>query len=351
MKTGATNKRVRELINLVKEEKIIPRPEFQRRLVWTQKDKDRFLDTVLKGLPFPEIYLADGEVDLESGEGSQLLVDGLQRISTLIQYFEGSSELRVQTVPPYNALSNDEKRDYLQYEVAVRDLGTVTRDMIVDVFQRINATKYSLNDIEINNAVYDGALKHYAAEVGEGEFFKINAVFNSTDYKRMGDLRFALSVVGTYITGYFNRDDAFEDLLNRYNDDFPVKGEIDQRLGRVLAFIEECGFANNSRVWKKADLFTLLVELDLILNHHKVDVQPSFAVEALGKFYKEVDQSLPDSSNIHGVYYKAALQASNDRLNRVRRGIIVGGILQNVRYDEISDELFRERLLPQTEHL
>ncbi len=78
MKTGATNKKVREIISLVRDEKLVPRPEFQRRLVWSQKDKNYFLDSILQGYPFPEIYLADGDVDLDTGEGTQLLVDGLQ---------------------------------------------------------------------------------------------------------------------------------------------------------------------------------------------------------------------------------------------------------------------------------
>jgi uncharacterized protein with ParB-like and HNH nuclease domain len=64
MKTASTNKKIRELINLVKDGKIIPRPEFQRRLVWMRDDKNHFLDSILLGYPFPEIYLTDGTVDL-----------------------------------------------------------------------------------------------------------------------------------------------------------------------------------------------------------------------------------------------------------------------------------------------
>ena len=114
MRTSATNQRVRELIADVKDGRLIPQPEFQRRLIWTQRDKDRFLDTVIKGLPFPEIYIADGEVDLETGQGTKLLVDGLQRINTLSQYFEGDPDLRLQQVLPYQFLSDDDKRAFLQ---------------------------------------------------------------------------------------------------------------------------------------------------------------------------------------------------------------------------------------------
>jgi hypothetical protein len=40
-----------------------------------------------------------------------------------------------------------------------------------------------------------------------------------------------------------------------------------------------------------------------------------------------------------GIYYKAALQATNDRVNRVRRGEIIGGLLEGKSYEEILKTL------------
>ena len=70
MRTAPTNKKVRELITLVRDGTLIPRPEFQRRLVWKIEDKNHFLDSVITGYPFPEIYVADGDVNLDTGQGS-----------------------------------------------------------------------------------------------------------------------------------------------------------------------------------------------------------------------------------------------------------------------------------------
>ena len=46
MKTTATNRKVRELLTQLREGILIPRPDFQRRLVWNNKDKSAFLGTV-----------------------------------------------------------------------------------------------------------------------------------------------------------------------------------------------------------------------------------------------------------------------------------------------------------------
>lgn len=265
-------------------------------------------------------------------------------MSTILEYFDASSNLRLLTVPPYRELQEDQKRDFLQYDVAVRDLGSAHRDEIVEVFRRINATKYSLLDIEVNNAVYAGDLKQYAEKVAAKPFFIENGVFNARDFKRMGDLRYALTLVITFLRGYFNRDDAFEELLDRYNDEFPLEEEVEQRTMDCFDLITECGFESSSRLWKKADLFTVIVELDTLFRTDIAAPQPSELLELLTTFYNRIEVTSVDAGDVPGVYYKAALQATNDKVNRLRRGAIISGILRHKSDDEIMGELGRNRL-------
>lgn len=322
---------------MVKEGKLVPRPEFQRRLVWSREDKNHFLDSVLRGYPFPEVYFADGEVNLETGDGTQLLVDGLQRVSTLIQFFEDSPDLKLTSVPSYKMLSEDAKKAFLQYDVTVRDLGPITKDEVIDVFRRLNATKYSLLDIEINNAVYAGALKIFCERMALNPFFVEHDIFNATDYKRMGDLRYLVSIVGTLLEGYFNRDDAFEQILDRYNDEFPESKRVEVQLTKVFDFIEECGFPKKSRIWKKADLFTMIIELHSAFLAG-FPLQPGQVLDRATKFYELVDND-EGHDRITQTYYKAALQASNDRINRIRRGVVMFNILINKPSEEIVTAL------------
>jgi hypothetical protein len=339
MRTAPTNKKVRELITLVRDNKLISRPEFQRRLVWKIEDKNHFLDSVIKGYPFPEIYVADGDVNLDTGQGTQLLVDGLQRVSTLVQYFTGDETLKLTSVPQYRSLTDDQKTAFLQYDVAVRDLGAISTDQIVEVFKRINATSYSLTDIEISNAVYRGRFKEFAEALSVNPFFTENNIFSSLDYRRMGDLRFAILITATALTGYFNRDEELEAFLDRFNDEFPEAKEVAANFQVTFDFINECGFERKSRIWRKADLFTVLIELYCALLQEGLRLQPSDVVANLSSFYSDIDAGSLNQGDIAGIYYKAALQASNDRLNRVRRGLIIGGIIRNVARAEIKSTL------------
>ena len=127
---------------------------------------------MLEGYPFPEIYIAAGEVDLSTGAGNLMLVDGQQRLTTLHDYFHGSTELRLKDILPYEKLSDPQKREFLEYEVVVRDLGVLDIDEIKEVFRRINSTQYSLNAMEIENARYDGDFKELADELARAEIFE-----------------------------------------------------------------------------------------------------------------------------------------------------------------------------------
>ena len=61
------------------------------------------------------------------------------------------------------------------------------------------------------------------------------------------------------LSSYFNRDNDIEGFLEIYNEDFKHGTKIKTETSKVLKFVDICGFETGSRVWKKADMFTLLV--------------------------------------------------------------------------------------------
>ena len=332
MRTTATNRKLRELLLAIRDKKLVPQAPFQRRLVWTTRHKLELIKTVLEGFPFPEIFVAAGDVDPNSGEAVELLVDGQQRISTLYHYFTGAKLLKLPPdMCPYMDLSNDDKQGFLQYEVVVRDLGKIPHETIVEVFTRINATSYDLNAIELQNARYDGAFKQFGERVAELGFFSKHRVFSDTDIRRMYDLRFALWIAVTLQSTYFNRDSQLDEYLNEYNDEFPHENELFAEIQKVLNFINKCSFPAKCRCWKKADIFTLIVELHRALVRDKIRLRQQHVKERLLPFYNSVDEVDPTMlvNTPVSTYSKAALQASNDRGNRIRRGEIIAGLLRS----------------------
>ncbi len=334
MKTLATNKTIRELLTAIRNGTLVPSPEFQRNLVWSNKHKSAFIETVLRGYPFPEIYIAAGEVDPDTGEAIEMLVDGQQRLTTLYQYFSQSQDLKLtKGISPYSDLTHEKKINFLKYEVVVRDLGQTSITEIKEILQRINSTNYSLNAMEINNARYDGEIKQFAEKFSQDSFFAKHQVFSKTDGKSMNDVSFALSVVITVMLTYFNLEKEFESFLHHYNNEFEDKQRLETEFQEVFRFINECDLPEDSRAWRKPDLFTLLVEIHRALFKGKKNIKPIEAGKRLLRFYDLVNKLARTDEEVgakHGriqEYYKAAIQGTQSRSNRIKRGKIIQEVI------------------------
>lgn len=333
MDTSASNRRLRVLLTAIANNSLVPQPDFQRRLVWTNKDKVEFIKTVLEGYPFPEIYIAAGHVDTKTGEGAEVLVDGQQRITSLYQYFKGSPDLRLPAeVLRYEDLPPKDQVEFLEYKVVVRDLGNMELEQIKQVFQRINSTSYGLNAMEIHNARYGGEFKDLAEKMSQHVFFEEHKIFTSTDIKRMNDVLFCASIIATLMSTYFNRDKDIEFFLEKYNENFSEKERIFSEICDVLTFISRLNFQPKSRAFKKADFFTLFIELHTILLKEKIALDVSKTRAVIDNFFDQVDVASIGGVEVGSppdIYYRAALQASNDRSSRIERGRLVNICLRN----------------------
>lgn len=331
MKTAPESRKIASILKSLRDGSLVPQPEFQRRAVWTNKDKIAFIETILLGYPFPELYVASGDVNTETGEAVELLVDGQQRVRTIDEYFRGVSPFsRTQAVTRYSQLEDDKKRDFLNYDVSVRNLGIVDAAEIRVVFQRMNFTSYDLNDMERYNAVYLGDYKKFCEAMAQRDFFLEHRVFSPADIRRMRDVSFVASLTATMMSDYFHRDEQVEEYLDRYNEGFSQEKEMEYRYQMVFGLMEAMDFDRRSRAWKKADFYTLFVELDRALYRDGVSLDANRLGPRLKEFFASVDavrdlETAPEGPV--GEYFRATLQSTNDRGPRVTRGRIVRDLI------------------------
>jgi hypothetical protein len=255
-----------------------------------------------------------------------MLVDGQQRVTTLHQYFSASDELRLERrIPAYANLEPQEKTNFLNYEVAVRNLGIVTDAEIIEVFRRINATSYSLNAMEVHNARYRGPLKQLADEISDDEFFQRHRSFSAQEIKRKRDVVYALTIMISMMSTYFHRDDEIEPYLRQYNEDFPIEQEVRRRFSVARDFIDAAKFEPKSRAWKKTDLLVLFVEVDRLLWKDKISLDPAAVGRRVNSFYDRVETELkePTGNDDLQAYIRTTVQATNDRASRANRGRVL----------------------------
>lgn len=94
IKTDSYPMSIGELMSLYKDDELDVHPEFQRIYRWTDSQKTRLIESILLGIPIPPIFVAQRE------DGVWDVVDGVQRLSTILQFVGLLKDRDGQQVPP-----------------------------------------------------------------------------------------------------------------------------------------------------------------------------------------------------------------------------------------------------------
>ena len=313
--SSPSTKKISDLIGMIKRGDLILQPDFQRKLVWSIRHKESFIDTILKGFPFPEIYIAQSGIDLEPFQAQQVVVDGQQRLSTIISYING--ELPCKKILHYSALDNQQKAAFLNYDVVVRDLKDASSDTIKEVFRRINLTQYRLNDIEINNAIYEGEFISTAKDIlnhlDNGSF----PLFSDNELNRMGDLNYILMIMATLEEGgYFAGNTMTGEYIVKYDDSYKNAETMKDKILNLFHVIKTFNLDTDSMWYRKSNFFTMFVELS------KVSQIPDDIVAKIHSFEDEVLANKGNEENDFGKYYSVMYTGTNSRGARIKRADI-----------------------------
>lgn len=327
----ANNEKLIKLYNEMKEGLLILKPAFQRNLVWSDKHKEYFIETILKGLPFPEVYLCEGEVDIKLQKSTRLVVDGQQRLSTIYQYING--DLKRKKIPSFSKIGDDAKKEFFNYWIVVRDLGVIDENKIREVFKRINSVQYALNAMEIRNALYEGEFISIAKEVSASADLGKLEIFSESQDARMKDADFIILIMSTLeVGGYFSRDEEVENLIKTYDNNYPNKSKIKNSILEIFKLISKANLDYDSIWFRKSSFFTLVVEL--IKHYYKKEKLPS--PKSLRKMLEELE-SLIDKNrsgdidkNQYARYYYYVYQGTASKTGRIARGEVLQRHLEKI---------------------
>ena len=247
---------VRELITQYQEGDI-EKPELQRKYVWTTKAASRFIESLLLGLPVPSIFLAN----LESGK--RLIIDGYQRIRTLVDFIDegiwGGDEtvFRLSNTDLINKrwrgksfkeLDEDDKRrlrNYSLHAIIFEQKHPQNDSGLYQVFERINTSGTPLNDQEIRNCVYQGSLNTLLFQLNENPIWR---EFNNGPVDtRMRDIELILRFFTLNQPAVYRSEEnviTLKHVLNKYMSDnasasATLLDSLKALFERVISFIYE----------------------------------------------------------------------------------------------------------------
>jgi hypothetical protein len=344
--------KVSDFLSWQRNNSLVLSPSFQRRSVWPAAAKSFFIDTVVRGLPIPIIFLRE-QIDLKTLEPIREVVDGQQRLRTLISFIEPQllkdfdldrdSFVVKKTHNPdisgktFSHLLPSIRRKILNYDFSVHVLSSDTDDReVLQIFARMNATGIKLNAQELRNADYYGIFKDFAYDLGYEHLnhWRTWKIFSENDIARMAEVEETSDLMLLMLDGLHGKNQGVLDkTYAKYEEDFPEATELARRFRTVMDKIDQ---TFGSRIQSSAfsrktffhTLFTfyydLLFGLNTPLERKKPKDLPSTIVAALEETSDQI---------LHGPL--------DERLAKVLRGATADYGSRKLRLELLQENLAR----------
>ena len=200
-------------------------PYFQRGSVWTRAAQIYLVDTILRGLPVPKVYMRT-KVDLVTMQATREVVDGQQRIRAIIEFARDEFALSARAKEfrglTYSSMDDELKQAFLSYSISVDQLLNAADADVLEIFARLNSYTVSLNDPELRHARYQGPFKWLVREIAqaEGELWGELQTFTLRERVRMFDDSLVAEMFGVVLEGV--RDGGqrkIDDIYKRWDTD------------------------------------------------------------------------------------------------------------------------------------
>ena len=272
-------------------------PGFQRRPVWSDDQASYLVDTILAGLPFPEIYVRSQSSP--SGETRHEVVDGQQRIRSIIRFGSDDLELTGDDVSAkwigksFEDLSDTDKTSFWDYEVVVRDVGKASDVEVRDLFRRLNLNSMVLNDQELRHATFKGKFIKAMESLADDEWWTDMRIVNPRQVRRMEDVEYVSELFIGLIAGPQDKKKTIDEFYRDYESDMPEGSAWIARFSRArerMALVMDDG---EIRRWNgKSDFYTLFQAFGNIKDEDIQSERKRKALRtALSDFRTKVDEA------------------------------------------------------------
>lgn len=201
-------------------------PPYQRRSIWSVKDKRFFLDTIFNGYPSPAIFL---HKKVEEGKTIYSVVDGKQRLETIFMFANnklamdkefGDKRLdgkKWKNIIEHSDLSNA----FWDYVLPVEFVETIdNRSLINEIFDRLNRNSRRLVEQELRHAWFGGWFITYVEMESDQEEWAELGISTRARSKRMRDVQFLSELLMVIMKGEVEGFD--QDNISRYYANYEV---------------------------------------------------------------------------------------------------------------------------------
>ena len=308
---------VQDLVSWDKNDEIDLSPWYQRRAVWTVPQKAYLINTLFERKPVPTLYFRHS-LDLEQDKSLREVVDGQQRIRSILEYVRGDFTAQhpghKQKIK-HGQLRSEEKRRFRETQLSGGWLLGASDSDVIEVFGRLNSVSKTLNSSEKRSSRFSGEFKQFCLRQAASRvsLWRDLGVFTANNIARMQEIQFVADIVLNFLQGLSDYNDKKIDHLYKEKDEeFPEAKEVERRLESCFSIIvtmPKTVFVDT--IFSRQPLFFSLVLVLDQLEH----VNAKSLKESLLKIDKRFNADTPMSERPHSdADFHAACTSSTQRI-------------------------------------
>lgn len=326
-------------------------PDYQRREVWTDAAQVMLIDTILKNIPIPKIYIS---TTIRNGKSYRRVIDGQQRIRSILSFIGNKFPLK----KPFSDdnfknkkfldLPQEIQENILTYLIDFNEIYNTTEEIERDIYSRVNKYTKVLNKQELRRADYPGEFLNLSQELSMVNFFKEANVFSYAIVRRMLDIEFISELLAIQLEGILDKKEGLDKCYENYSDmtkehSNAIKEEFLNVIKEIeLIFNHDLIKLSKTRFKQKADLFSLFSAI-LLLNRKGHSVSNKNCTFLLEDIYILDEYIAPQSDiSIFSEYAIKCTSQANSRSSRTFRQDFLLKFLKGTYISEIpNDETLR----------
>ena len=199
-------------------------PKFQRRPVWRTPARSYFIDTMLRGMTVPPLYLRMTQNKAKT-KTIREVVDGQQRVRSVLDFIAGQYRLSKNLKAPwagqrFASLTEAQQTQIKTFSFSTETFKGISDAQILQVFCRLNMNGIALNQQELRNGKFVGLFKQSSYELALAylEFWTKTRMFSNQGIARMLEVELTSELL---IAGHAGMQDK-KKTINKYYDDWEV---------------------------------------------------------------------------------------------------------------------------------
>ena len=239
-----------------------------------------------------------GRPSSPAGETRHEIVDGQQRIRSILQFGSNDLELSGEEVGAkwlgrtFEDLSDPEKTSFWDYKIVVRDVSGASDLEIRDLFKRLNIHSVVLNDQELRHARFSGHFIKAMEALADDEWWLDSRIVNVRQIRRMEDVEFISELFVGLVAGPQDKKKSLDEYYSNFDGSMPERTRWVREFEVTRDLIKTLMSPDELRRWSgKSDFYSLFLALAPIASERITVAQKEALASELMQFRQRVDQA------------------------------------------------------------